>query len=377
MHLAKGLEFKAVAVMACDDDVSPLQSRIEAASDESELDEIYDTERHLLYVACTRARDQVAVTGVEPASEFLRICGGSTDRAHLASPDVPMQVGERQVHLPHRSQGNPPPPAVFLCRASSLPRRCAGRVPLTQPRLTGSVAALCLTLALAAAPAAAQDEGDWPMPARDFAGWRYSALEQINAENVGRLAVAWTFSTGVLRGQEAAPIVAGGTMFVVTPYPNVVYALDLSQPGAPLRRKHEPKPLAAAQGVACCDVVNRGAAYAAGRVFYNTLDGQTIRRQHADRDPERDPDLLLDRDLVGRKRSRRGRRSRERSRSRPRAGAARGRRVRRRAATFDHASALDAAHRREQPDFVGRDQADEIRPLGLILENPLRLPRYR
>jgi superfamily I DNA/RNA helicase len=71
MHLAKGLEFRAVAVMACDDDLVPLQSRIESASDEAELDEIYDTERHLLYVACTRARDQLLNTGVEPASEFL------------------------------------------------------------------------------------------------------------------------------------------------------------------------------------------------------------------------------------------------------------------------------------------------------------------
>jgi superfamily I DNA/RNA helicase len=71
MHLAKGLEFKAVAVMACDDDLLPLQSRIEAASDESELDEIYDTERHLLYVAVTRARDQVLVTGIKPGSEFI------------------------------------------------------------------------------------------------------------------------------------------------------------------------------------------------------------------------------------------------------------------------------------------------------------------
>ena len=71
MHLAKGLEFKAVAVIACDDDVLPLQERIETASDEAELEEVHDTERHLLYVACTRARDQVLVTGVEPASEFL------------------------------------------------------------------------------------------------------------------------------------------------------------------------------------------------------------------------------------------------------------------------------------------------------------------
>ena len=71
MHLAKGLEFKAVAVMACDDDVLPLQSRIEAVADEVELDDVYDTERQLLYVACTRARDRLLVTGVKPGSEFL------------------------------------------------------------------------------------------------------------------------------------------------------------------------------------------------------------------------------------------------------------------------------------------------------------------
>lgn len=71
MHLAKGLEFRAVAVMACDDEVIPLQERIEAVSDDSDLDEVYNTERHLLYVACTRARDHLLVTGVDPASEFL------------------------------------------------------------------------------------------------------------------------------------------------------------------------------------------------------------------------------------------------------------------------------------------------------------------
>ncbi|MBI5528166.1 MAG: UvrD-helicase domain-containing protein [Deltaproteobacteria bacterium] len=71
MHLAKGLEFRAVAVMACDDEVIPLQDRIETVGDDSDLQEVYDTERHLLYVACTRARDHLLVTGVEPASEFL------------------------------------------------------------------------------------------------------------------------------------------------------------------------------------------------------------------------------------------------------------------------------------------------------------------
>ncbi len=72
MHLAKGLEFKAVAVMACDDEVLPLQSRIESVADEVELDDVYETERQLFYVACTRARDRLWVSGVAPASEYLR-----------------------------------------------------------------------------------------------------------------------------------------------------------------------------------------------------------------------------------------------------------------------------------------------------------------
>ncbi|MDQ3625479.1 MAG: DNA helicase, partial [Verrucomicrobiota bacterium] len=71
MHLAKGLEFRAVVVMACDDEVIPSQERIETVADDADLQEVYDTERHLLYVACTRARDHLLVTGVEPASEFL------------------------------------------------------------------------------------------------------------------------------------------------------------------------------------------------------------------------------------------------------------------------------------------------------------------
>lgn len=71
MHLAKGLEFRAVAVMACDDEVIPLQERIETVGDDADLQEIYDTERHLLYVACTRARDELCVMGVAPPSEFL------------------------------------------------------------------------------------------------------------------------------------------------------------------------------------------------------------------------------------------------------------------------------------------------------------------
>lgn len=71
MHLAKELEFRAVVVMACDDEILPLQERIETVGEDSDLREVYETERHLLYVACTRARDHLLVTSVAPASEFL------------------------------------------------------------------------------------------------------------------------------------------------------------------------------------------------------------------------------------------------------------------------------------------------------------------
>ena len=72
MHLAKGLEFRAVAVIACDDEVLPLQERVERVTDEADLEEVYETERHLLYVACTRARYSLWVSGVAPGSEYLR-----------------------------------------------------------------------------------------------------------------------------------------------------------------------------------------------------------------------------------------------------------------------------------------------------------------
>ncbi|WP_348632226.1 PQQ-dependent dehydrogenase, methanol/ethanol family, partial [Mesorhizobium sp. M1A.F.Ca.ET.072.01.1.1] len=126
------------------------------------------------------------------------------------------------------------------------------------------------------ASAAPPDDGQWTMPAKNYASTRYSELAEINAGNVKNLQVAFTFSTGVNKGQEAAPLVVGSTMYIVTPFPNIVYALDLSKPGAPIKWKYEPNPEPAAQGVACCDVVNRGAAFADGRVFFNTLDGHTI-----------------------------------------------------------------------------------------------------
>jgi len=148
---------------------------------------------------------------------------------------------------------------------------------------TGAMPAFALALAacgalwpVAASAAAPQDDGQWPMAAHDYANTRYSALAQIDASNAKSLKLAFSFQTGGSRGHEAAPLVVGDTMYVVTPYPNVLWALDLSKPGANVKWKFEPRPEAASQGVACCDVVNRGAAYADGRVFINTLDNQTI-----------------------------------------------------------------------------------------------------
>jgi PQQ-dependent dehydrogenase (methanol/ethanol family) len=139
-------------------------------------------------------------------------------------------------------------------------------------------AGIVMVLGTLAASVQAQTtaDGEWPMAARDYASTRYSALDQVNTSNVRNLKVAFTFSTGVDRGQEAAPIVVGTTMYVVAPFPNYLYALDLGKPGAPLKWKFEPNPNASAQGVACCDLVNRGVAYSNGRIFMNTLDGQTI-----------------------------------------------------------------------------------------------------
>jgi PQQ-dependent dehydrogenase (methanol/ethanol family) len=119
-------------------------------------------------------------------------------------------------------------------------------------------------------------DGEWPMAARDHASTRFSSLNQITPANVKRLKVAFTFSVGVDRGQEAAPVVVGSTMYVVAPFPNYLYALDLSKPGAPMKWKFSPHPNPGAQGVACCDVVNRGVAFHDGRIYMNTLDGQAI-----------------------------------------------------------------------------------------------------
>lgn len=101
------------------------------------------------------------------------------------------------------------------------------------------------------------DDGQWLRPGKDYQGTRFSGLTDINVRNVATLQVKATYATGNVRGHEAAPIVAGGTMFIVTPFPNDVVALDLTKPGFPVKWKYRPKPSPAAQGVACCDLCLR------------------------------------------------------------------------------------------------------------------------
>jgi len=144
------------------------------------------------------------------------------------------------------------------------------------PASCAALVAAALTAISLPAFADADDAGEWRMAARDYASTRFSPLDEINAGNVGKLSLAFSFSTGVQRGHEAAPIVSGNTMYIVTPFPNYLYALDLTRPGANVKWKFDPRPSASAQGVACCDVVNRGVVIDNGRIFMATLDGQAI-----------------------------------------------------------------------------------------------------
>ena len=139
-------------------------------------------------------------------------------------------------------------------------------------------------LAISAAPAAAQEQlaqladnpNEWVLPGRTYDVNRFSPLADINTSTVKDLKVAWTFSTGTLNGLEGAPLVHNNTMYFVTSFPNIVYALDLAKEGAPVKWLYRPTQDPTVQGVACCDVVNRGVAYADGKIIFNQLDATTV-----------------------------------------------------------------------------------------------------
>src|ERR1700736_1915709 len=120
-----------------------------------------------------------------------------------------------------------------------------------------------------------QNPKDWVMPTGNYANHRHSQLKQITAQNVGKLQVAWTFSTGVLRGHDGGPLVIGNVMYVHGPFPNPVYALDLSNDGKILW-KYEPKQDPNVIPVMCCDTVNRGLAYADGKIFLHQADTTVV-----------------------------------------------------------------------------------------------------
>jgi PQQ-dependent dehydrogenase (methanol/ethanol family) len=142
--------------------------------------------------------------------------------------------------------------------------------------LSGAAALGLMALTL---PANANEElmvmqdnaSNWAMPLGDYASTRYSTLSQINKDNVGDLKVAWTFSTGVLRGHEGGPLVIGDVMYIHTPFPNIVYALDLNDDGRVIW-KYEPKQDPDVIPVMCCDTVNRGVAYGDNTIFLHQAD---------------------------------------------------------------------------------------------------------
>jgi lanthanide-dependent methanol dehydrogenase len=153
--------------------------------------------------------------------------------------------------------------AVFLSSAcSSAPTESAGS--------GGTAAASTAPTAVDAA------DKEWTMQNKNASSTRYSSVNEINTGNVKNLKVAWTFSTGVLRGHEGGPLVVGNTMYVHTPFPNLVYALDLTKEGAPIKWKYTPKQDPQVIPVACCDTVNRGLAFADGKIFMNQLDTTTV-----------------------------------------------------------------------------------------------------
>ena len=116
-----------------------------------------------------------------------------------------------------------------------------------------------------------ENSANWAMPTGNYANHRYSELDAINKENVGDLQVAWTFSTGVLRGHEGGPLVIGDTMYIHTPFPNKVYAMDLNDEGA-IKWLYEPKQDPTVIPVMCCDTVNRGVSYGDGKIFLYQAD---------------------------------------------------------------------------------------------------------
>ena len=157
--------------------------------------------------------------------------------------------------------------AALVAACSGEPAR-NGRPEAPQAPVPGAAAGVRVIAQLA--------NGEWPMPAGDYGNLRYSPLSAINTGNVKDLHPVTTMSTGVNRGHEGQPLVVNNTMYVVTPYPNNLIAVDLTKPGGAIKWIFEPHPDPRAVGIACCDVVNRGASFANGKIIYSLLDANVV-----------------------------------------------------------------------------------------------------
>lgn len=118
--------------------------------------------------------------------------------------------------------------------------------------------------------------GQWTIPEGDYAGTRFSPLSQINTGKVAKLKLVASLSTGIPHGHEGNPLVVGDTMYMSTPFPDDLFAIDLKDPHGPLKWAYHPYPSQRAEGVACCDVVNRGGSFGDGKIVYATLDGHVV-----------------------------------------------------------------------------------------------------
>jgi PQQ-dependent dehydrogenase (methanol/ethanol family) len=141
-----------------------------------------------------------------------------------------------------------------------------------------ALAPTCAFAQSARAPDAASptEDGQWTMPAKDAANTRYSGLNEITRDNVKNLKVEFAVSTGTSSGNESAVLMAQNTLYFVTPYPNILFAIDMTKPGGPIKWRFDPNPDASAQGQACCEAVNRGPFYSNGTIYYNTIDMHTL-----------------------------------------------------------------------------------------------------
>lgn len=167
--------------------------------------------------------------------------------------------------------------ALCACGTKENPGQKATVVPAGSASSAGDVALPAMLDRDASWLPPGAGDGDWQMPSRDYAGTRYSPLDEITTANVDQLQLAWTFDDGESHyGHEMTPLVANNTMYIVSPFPNRAFAIDLTKPGGVLKWKYDPNPSPIAIGKACCDAVLRGAALYDGKLIYNLLDDHTI-----------------------------------------------------------------------------------------------------